>query len=150
MDKQHDTLKENSQETIDQAARAVGTTREKAKQMLTPQEQYKLSRKQAQSSHSDKQTGFYNEASDDMPVRQDGYQETEGSGYGESNNQIGQPAQDNPAQQGYDPRRSGPHTSKRRPGTKVPSPGRETGTAWAENEQMGYTMDTSDHSNPAN
>jgi len=150
MDKQHDTSQKNNQERVDQAARAAGTTRDKVKQTLTPQEQHNLSQPQKQSHSTDKQAGFYNEASDKTPIRQDGYQETEGSGYGVTGSRVGEPAQKNPAQQGYDPGHSGPHTSKRRPGTEAPSPGRETGTAWAENEQMGYTTDTPDHRNPAN
>ncbi|WP_201387517.1 hypothetical protein [Ktedonobacter sp. SOSP1-52] len=139
---------------IDRAAEAAGTTREKASRNLSPQEQQQLSRRQQYNQQAaeleQNQTDFYNESDDNTPLRQDGYEETEGSGYGETQNTIGQPAQENPAQQGYDPAQSGTQPSRRQPGAKVPAPGRETGTAWAENEQMGYTTDTPDRGNPAN
>jgi hypothetical protein len=146
MDKQHDPLKDHNQDTVDRAARAAGTTRERAKQTLSPQEQQNLSQRQRS---PEKLANFYNESSDSTPIQQDGYQETGGSGSDEPGKRVGEPAQRNPAQQGYDPGHSGPHTSKRRPGTEAPSPGRETGTAWAENEQMGSTTDTPDRRNPA-
>lgn len=138
----------------DRAAEAAGTTRERAARKLSPEEQQQLSRRQrhkkqiaeSEQNHAD----FYNESNDNTPLRQDGYQETEGSGYGESQNTMGQPAQENPAQQGYDPAQSGTQPSKKQQGARVPAPGRETGTAWAENEQMGYSTDTPDRGNPAN
>jgi hypothetical protein len=139
-------------EKVDQTAQAAGTTREKAAHELTADEQWRLSRQQQRETQKQQARGsdFYNETNDDTRLRQDGYQETEGSGYGASDNKIGQPAQENPAQQGYDPAQSGPRPSKRQPGAKIPTPGRETGTAWGENEHMGYTTDTPDQGNPAN
>lgn len=139
---------------IDWATEAAGTARERAGDNLSPEEQQQLSRRQRynqQAAESEQNLAdFYNESNDNTPLRQDGYQETEGSGYGESQNMVGQSAQENPAQQGYDPAQSGTQPSRRKPGAKVPTPGRETGTAWAENEQMGYTTDTPDRGNPAN
>lgn len=157
MEKRNDAAKqpyEEHIERVDRAAETAGTTREKAAHELSVHEQWELSHRQRETHQSNaarqEAADFYSETNDNTRLRQDGYQETEGSGYGETNDKVAQPPQENPAQQGYDPAQSGPHQSKRQPGAKVPAPGRETGNAWAENEQMGYTTDTPDHGNPAN
>jgi Mg-chelatase subunit ChlI len=125
-DKRNITLQD-----IDAAAEAAGTTREKVLQNISdvaqPSQQNVTSHRQ----------------------RQDGYQETQGEGYGNSENHYGEPANSNPAQQGYDPAHSGVRHAKNQPGKSVETPGRETGTSWGEDQQMGYTTDTPDRRNPA-
>jgi hypothetical protein len=53
------------------------------------------------------------------------------------------------AQEGYDPTHSGVRQAHNKPGTRVDAPGRETGTAWGEDQQMGLSTDTSNRRNPA-
>jgi hypothetical protein len=117
---------------IDAAAQAAGTTREKVLQNISDV---------AQSSRQ-------SDTSSSRP-RQDGYLETQGENYGRSEEHYGEPASSNPAQQGYDPAHSGARQAKNRPGTRVETPGRETGTSWGEDQQMGTTTDTPDRRNPA-
>lgn len=89
------------------------------------------------------QSGSYSDAQGAPQQRQEGYRDTEGSGYG-------QPAPDAvPAQEGYDPAHSGVRHAQNKPGEKVDVPGRETGSSWGQDQQMGYTTDTPDRKNPA-
>jgi len=122
-DKRNITLQD-----IDAAAEAAGTTREKVLQNISA-----VSSQQDTRSHS----------------LQDGYLETEGESYGSSGKQYAQSPDANPAQQGYDPAQSGVRRAKNQPGTPAATPGRETGTSWGEDQQMGYTTDTPDRRNPA-
>ncbi|HTK08879.1 MAG TPA: hypothetical protein VL485_17040 [Ktedonobacteraceae bacterium] len=82
--------------------------------------------------------------------RQDGYADTQGPDYDDSQRTYGRPARDTPAQQGYDPAQSGVRPAKNQPGRRVDTPGRDTGTSWGQDEQMGSTTDTPDRQNPAN
>lgn len=96
------------------------------------------------------QPDVYTGSQDGTVLRQDGYRDTEGSTYGESKSSYGQPqGGKGPAEQGFDPAHSGAQPAKNVPGTKIDAPGRETGTAWGEDQQMGYTTDTPDRRNPA-
>lgn len=89
------------------------------------------------------QPGSYSDAQGGPEELQNGYRDTQGSGYGS-------PAGDNaPAQEGYDPTHSGVRHAQNRPGKSVDTPGRETGTSWGEDQQMGYTTDTPNRRNPA-
>jgi hypothetical protein len=125
-DSRHITLQD-----IDAAAQAAGTTREKIAQNIVEGVRA--------GSQEERATG----------MRQDGYLETEGSGYGASQSRVGEPASANPAQQGYDPAHSGVQPARNQPGRRSEIPGREEGTAYGENRQMGYTTDTPDRRNPA-
>src|SRR5689334_17857461 len=78
-DKRNITLQD-----IDEAAQAAGTTREKVLQNISD-----VAQPSAQSPTSHR--------------RQDGYLETQGRGYGNSENHYGEPSGANSAQQGYDP-----------------------------------------------
>lgn len=124
-DKRNITLQD-----IDAAAQAAGTTREKVLQNISDVAQ----------------TSQQSTTSSARP-RQDGYLETEG--YGHTEERYGEPASTNPAQQGYNPAHSGARHAKNQPGKRVETPGRETGTSWGEDQQMGYTTDTPDRRNPA-
>jgi len=118
---------------IDAAAQAAGTTREKVLRNISDVTQ-PAQQNATTSAHS----------------RQDGYLETKGKeGYGRTEERSGEPASANPAQQGYNPTHSGARHAKNQPGTQVETPGRETGTSWGEDQQMGYTTDTPDRRNPA-
>ncbi len=90
------------------------------------------------------QDGNYSESQGDLQPRNDGLRDTLGSGY--------DPHQDgvNPgmAQQGYDPTQSGVRGAQNTPGQVVDTPGREVGSSWGEDEQMGKT-DTADRRNPS-
>ena len=89
------------------------------------------------------QAGSYGDVQGGPEDRQDGYRDTQGGGYGSPDgSNVG-------AQEGYDPTHSGVRHSQNRPGQPVDVPGRETGTSWGEDQQMGYTTDTPDRSNPA-
>ncbi len=82
---------------------------------------------------------------------QNGYRENQGSGYDEEPHSP-TPVSDDAAarpQQGYDPTHSGVRQSKNRPGVHVDAPGRETGTAWGQDLQMGSTTDTPNRKNPS-
>lgn len=73
--------------------------------------------------------------------RRDGYQDTQGSDY----DQDRQPQNE----QDYDPAESGVRHAQNHPGTRPNTPGRETGTSWGEDQQMGASTDTPDRKNPA-
>ena len=92
----------------------------------------------------------YAETQGGHPGLHDGYRQTEGEGYGESGAHNAQDQPEAPAQQGYDPRHSGVRHAQDQPGKRVDEPGRETGSAWGEQLQMGHTTDTPDRRNPAN
>jgi hypothetical protein len=95
----------------------------------------------------DSQLTYHKDASGHQHLMRDGYAETEGSGYGRVENSVGHAHRN--AQEGYDPTQSGVRRSKRRPGEEVDEPGRETGTAWGEELEMGKT-DNPSRRNPAN
>jgi hypothetical protein len=88
------------------------------------------------------------DSSDQM---QNGYRVTQGSGYGQEAHTPTQAPEDAVAQseQGYNPAHSGVQPAKHQPGEHVDAPGREIGTAWGEDLQMGSTTDTRDRKNPA-
>jgi hypothetical protein len=88
------------------------------------------------------------DSSDQM---QNGYRVTQGSGYGQQAHTPTQAPGDAVAQsqQGYNPAHSGVQPAKHQPGEHVDAPGREIGTAWGEDLQMGSTTDTRDRKNPA-
>jgi hypothetical protein len=86
----------------------------------------------------------------DESQRRDGYADTQGQGSGDSKSSYGKPISDTPAQQGYDARKSGVKPAQNQPGRRADSPGRETGTSWGQDEQMGYATDRPDRKNPAN
>jgi hypothetical protein len=73
----------------------------------------------------------------------DGYKDTQGMGYDQHSNT-------DQAQQRDDPAHSGVQHAQNQPGKQVDTPGRETGTAWGKDQQMGYSTDTPDRRNPAN
>ena len=79
--------------------------------------------------------------------RQDGYRDTQGSGYASPDSHPD--ASKVGAQEGYDPTHSGVRHAQNKPGQPVDVPGRETGTAWGEDQQMGKSTDTPDRRNPA-
>ena len=91
------------------------------------------------------QQGTYSDSQGGMQPRNDGLQDTLGSGYDSHQDGI------NPgmAQQGYDPTQSGTRRAHNTPGEVVDTPGREVGTSWGEDEQMGSSTDTADRSNPS-
>lgn len=95
------------------------------------------------------QPGTYAQGENSSSYQQNGYQETEVRGYGQPETSYSQPANPSQAQQGYDPTHSGVRHAQNQPGTRVDTPGRETGTSWGEDQQMGYTTDTPDRRNPA-
>ncbi len=72
---------------------------------------------------------------------QDGYQVTEGREYERANPVPEQT-------EGYDPAQSGVRSAPNTPGAPANTPGREEGTAWSEQMQMGRT-DTPERKNPA-
>nr|BBH91083.1 hypothetical protein KTC_58340 [Thermosporothrix sp. COM3] len=135
---------------IDEAARAAGTTRERvvmnivhSMQKIQQVEEYRRrTGSYPVSMHHPGEANLHDEESE----RMDGYVETQRRGYGEVHNTVGQPASQNPAQQGYDPAHSGVQSSRKRPGARVPSPGREEGTAWANSKE--YTTDSPEEGNP--
>ncbi len=90
------------------------------------------------------QQGTYSDVQGDLQHNNDGLKETLGSGY--------DPHQDgvNPgmAQQGYDPTHSGIRHAQNTPGEVVDTPGRDVGSSWGEDEQMGSSTDTPDRRNP--
>lgn len=91
------------------------------------------------------QQGTYSDAQGDLQPNNDGLKETLGSGYDPHQDGI------NPgmAQQGYDPTQSGTRQAHNTPGEVVDTPGREVGTSWGEDEQMGSSTDTADRRNPS-
>jgi hypothetical protein len=135
-------------EDVDATARAQGTTRAKVLQNMAGGSQA------PQDVTHTNQDGLSQEYDSDQlqsnpSDRQDGYSETQGTGYGQSQNNTGQPADAKQAQNDYDPTHSGVRHAQNRPGTRPPTPGRETGTSWGEDQQMGETTDTPDRKNPA-
>ncbi len=88
--------------------------------------------------------GTYSDAQGDLQPSNDGLKDTLGSGY--------DPHQDgvNPgmAQQGYDPTQSGIRQAHNTPGEVVDTPGRDVGSSWGQDEQMGSSTDTADRRNP--
>ncbi len=91
------------------------------------------------------QPGTYSEAQGDLQPRNDGLQDTLGSGYDPHNEGVN--AADM-AQQGYDPTHSGVRHAQNNPGQVVDTPGRDVGSSWGEDEQMGSSTDTPDRRNP--
>ncbi len=92
------------------------------------------------------QPGTYSESQGDIQPRNDGLQDTMGSGYDPHNEGVN--AADL-AQQGYDPTHSGVRHAQNQPGQVIDTPGREVGTSWGEDEQMGSSTDTPDRRNPS-
>ncbi len=90
------------------------------------------------------QQGTYSDAQGDLQPDNDGLKDTLGSGY------DAQQAGNNPgmAQQGYDPTHSGIRHAQNTPGQTVDTPGRDVGSSWGEDEQMGSSTDTPDRRNP--
>lgn len=76
---------------------------------------------------------------------QDGYRDTQGSSY---DRVQGDPSE---AQNVTDPTQSGIQPANNQPGKRVDAPGRETGTAWGQDQQTGSgsTTGTSERRNPA-
>ncbi|GCE28161.1 hypothetical protein KDA_36450 [Dictyobacter alpinus] len=70
----------------------------------------------------------------------DGYEQTEGEDYAD-------PQRDE--REGYDPAHSGVRHPQNKPGAPTETPGREEGTAWSSQEQMGKLRDTYDKKNPS-
>jgi len=92
---------------------------------------------------SNNQQGTYSESQPDSQAENDGLRDTLGSNYNPQQ-------QNNPnmAQQGYDPTHSGARHAQNTPGEVVDTPGRDVGSSWGEDEQMGSSTDTSDRRNP--
>ena len=159
---------------IDAAAEAAGTTREKVIDNINAgvrknQPHHAWGETKHQSAQNDidygEERGGYTDEQQNLPLdpdsqltyrkdvsghqhlMRDGYAETERGGYGPVENSVGQTHSN--AQQGLDPAHSGVRRSKRRPGEKADEPGRETGTAWGEELEMGET-DNPRRKNPAN
>jgi hypothetical protein len=146
-------------EDIDAIAREEGTTRAKILQEISDGTRSPELTSAAQGNTSidqgdSQQNGFSqeydsNQFQSNPSGRQDGYSETQGAGYGQAQNATGQPADATQAQNDYDPTHSGVRHAQNQPGTRPPVPGRETGTSWGEDQQMGETTDTPDRKNPA-
>jgi hypothetical protein len=146
-------------EDVDAIAREEGTTRAKILEEIASGARSPELASAAQGNmpvdHGDtQQNGLSQEYNSDQfqsnpSGRQDGYSETQGAGYGQAQNAAGQPADATQAQNDYDPTHSGVRHAQNKPGTRPPDPGRETGTAWGEDQQMGATTDTPDRKNPA-
>lgn len=94
-----------------------------------------------QASHN--QQGTYSESQGDLQPDNDGLRDTLGSDY--TSQQQNNPGM---AQQGYDPTHSGTRRAQNTPGEVVDTPGRDVGSAWGDDEQMGSSTDTSDRRNP--
>ncbi len=92
---------------------------------------------------SNNQPGTYSESQPDSQAEHDGLRDTLGSSYNPQQ-------QNNPdmAQQGYDPTHSGARHAQNTPGEVVDTPGRDVGSSWGEDEQMGSSTDTSERRNP--
>lgn len=164
-----------SLQDLDAAAVAAGTTREKVIENINsgtqnnlphrawgeaqgPTDQseidYGISRSehiqehQEVTSSSDNGLTHHKDASGHEHLMRDGYAQTQGYDYAASRNDGGQMSGD--VQEGYDPAHSGVRHARNRPGEKVDEPGRETGTAWGEDLQMGKTDNPEERRNPAN
>ncbi|GCE20603.1 hypothetical protein [Dictyobacter kobayashii] len=70
----------------------------------------------------------------------DGYAMTQGE-------EPAEPQRDE--REGYDPAHSGVRHAQNKPGAPTQTPGRDEGTAWSSQEQMGSLRDTFDQKNPA-
>ena len=90
------------------------------------------------------QQGTYREGQGDQQPENDGLKDTLGSGYDSHQDGTNPGA----AQQGYDPTHSGTRHAQNNPGQIVDTPGRDVGSSWGEDEQMGSSTDTPDRSNP--
>lgn len=173
---QHDiNQRDISLQDVDAAAEAAGSTREKVIENINsgtqsnlphrawnevqgPSDQseidYGISRSEKVQEHQDvtldSDTGLThrNDASGHEHLMRDGYAETQGSDYGVIDNGVGRTL--NNAQEGYDPAHSGVRHAKNQPGKQFDEPGRETGTAWSEDLQMGKTDNPEERRNPAN
>ena len=173
---QEDINKRNiSLQDIDAAAEAAGTTREKVIQNIEKGTQENLphhawgeARNTTDQSEIDYGVAHTENTQQDRKMRtddntqlthnrdaqghehlmRDGYAETQGSDYGAVQNRTGQAASD--AQDNYDPKHSGVRHAKNEPGREADEPGRETGTAWGEEMQMGKTDNPDERTNPAN
>jgi hypothetical protein len=140
-------------EDIDAAAKARGTTRAKVLQDIADGTQSAQDVTHA-GQRTTKQDSFSQEYNSDQfqsnpSGRQDGYSETQGTGYKQSSTTDGQAVDATQPQDNYDPTHSGVRHAQNRPGTRPPTPGRETGTSWGQDQQMGATTDTPDRKNPA-
>jgi hypothetical protein len=136
-DNNHDDQRDRTTQDIDAAAREAGTTRERVRE----QKSEAVQPSRHASPPAEPQSRITEEQ--DRPIHhQDGYKETEGHSYAPSPDAK-------KAQEGYDPTHSGARKAQNRPGKRVDTPGRETGTSWGEDQQMGITTDTSDRRNPA-
>ena len=89
------------------------------------------------------QSGTYSQGQGSIQPRMDGMRDTEGSGYDQ---QQGDP---NLTKQTANPNRSGTQPAVNTPGATVDTPGRDTGSSWGNDEQMGSSTDTSDRRNLA-
>ncbi len=89
------------------------------------------------------QDGMYSESQGDLQPRNDGLRDTFGSDTNQQQNNPGM------AQQGYDATKSGAKRAQNTPGEVVDTPGRDVGSAWGEDEQMGSSTDTSERRNPS-
>jgi len=70
----------------------------------------------------------------------DGYAMTQGG-------ETAQPQRDE--REGYDPAHSGVRHAQNKPGAPTETPGRDEGTAWSSQEQMGSLKDSYDEKNPS-
>ena len=91
------------------------------------------------------QDGTYSESQGDLQPSNDGMKDTFGSNY-DPQQQGNNPGM---AQQGYDPTQSGARQAQNTPGQVVDTPGRDVGSSWGEDEQMGSSTDTADRRNPS-
>ena len=94
----------------------------------------------------------YNESSYNQPgtysegqgrPRMDGMRDTEGINYDQLQGDPGI------AERTANPNRSGVQPALNKPGTAVDTPGRDTGSAWGNDEQMGSSTDTAERRNLA-
>ena len=89
------------------------------------------------------QPGTYSEGQGSLRPHMDGMRDTEGINYDQLQ---GDP---NLAEKTANPNRSGIQPAINKPGTNVDTPGRDTGSAWGNDEQMGSSTDTSERRNLA-
>ena len=89
------------------------------------------------------QQGTYSDAQANQSEN-DGLRDTLGSGY--DSHQDGVTA--DRAQEDYNPTHSGVRHAQNNPGQNVDTPGRDVGSSWGEDEQMGSSTDTPDRRNP--
>jgi hypothetical protein len=89
------------------------------------------------------QPGTYSQSQGDLRPHMDGLRNTQGSSYDSA------PGSPDLAEKSGDPNRSGTQPAINTPGTVVDTPGRDTGSAWGMDEQMGSSTDTADRRNLA-